>query len=316
MKTEDKKLLFALSIFIVAAVVTIIISSLSENNKPAIFMSGNSSSSSVDLNNSSITFSIDINTATKEQLMEIDGIGEKTAEKIISYRTLNNGYKNMDELLNVEGIGEKTLISLKNYLYVKNPVYNANTENTGKQSSKSTSTRTTEKQSNKTSDSQKYEKQILYPIDINFATYEELTTLKGVGETKANDILVYRSNGYFYTIEDIMKVKGIGESIFNDIKPFIKVDLTRIPPKQDVTSSTTTSSTTTSVTVKNLLNVNTATYEQLMTIPGITKTSVEAIIFHRSQSDCRFNTMEEVEMVLSLSDASQYKKIKQYIIVN
>lgn len=59
-------------------------------------------------------------------------------------------------------------------------------------------------------------------ININTATLEELDTLPGIGEAKAQNIIDYReANGYFTTTEEIMEVSGIGEQIYNDIKDLI-----------------------------------------------------------------------------------------------
>ena len=61
-------------------------------------------------------------------------------------------------------------------------------------------------------------------ININKATKDELTTIKGIGASKAENIIKYREeNGPFKQIEDITKVSGLGESIFNKIKEFITV---------------------------------------------------------------------------------------------
>lgn len=61
-------------------------------------------------------------------------------------------------------------------------------------------------------------------ISINLATKEELMTLPGIGEKKANDIINYReNNGNFAKIEDIMNVSGIGESTFAQIKDYITI---------------------------------------------------------------------------------------------
>ena len=52
-------------------------------------------------------------------------------------------------------------------------------------------------------------------VNINTATVEELKTLKGVGEKKAEAIIEYRKkNGSFQTKEDLMKVRGIGKKLF------------------------------------------------------------------------------------------------------
>lgn len=60
-------------------------------------------------------------------------------------------------------------------------------------------------------------------ISLNSASREELMTLKGIGEAKADAIIEYRKNNLFNTIEDIMKIKGIGQSIFDKIKDNITV---------------------------------------------------------------------------------------------
>ena len=56
---------------------------------------------------------ISINTATKEELMSLSGIGEKKAEDIIQYREKNGGFKSIDELKNVEGIGDSLFDKIK-----------------------------------------------------------------------------------------------------------------------------------------------------------------------------------------------------------
>lgn len=56
-------------------------------------------------------------------------------------------------------------------------------------------------------------------VNINTASLKELITLTGIGESKANAIIEYRTkNGKFKTIDDIKKVSGIGSSLFEKIK--------------------------------------------------------------------------------------------------
>lgn len=61
---------------------------------------------------------IDLNTATAEQLMEVPGIGETIAGRILDYRETVGSFKTVDELLNVSGIGEKTLEKMRPYFYI------------------------------------------------------------------------------------------------------------------------------------------------------------------------------------------------------
>ena len=61
-------------------------------------------------------------------------------------------------------------------------------------------------------------------VDINTATKQELITLPGVGESRAESIISYREkNGGFSRIEDIMKVEGIKDGMFAKMKDKICV---------------------------------------------------------------------------------------------
>jgi len=52
---------------------------------------------------------INLNTATVNELTQLKGVGEKIAEKIISYRKANGTFKSVNELENVKGIGPKII---------------------------------------------------------------------------------------------------------------------------------------------------------------------------------------------------------------
>ncbi len=48
-----------------------------------------------------------LNTATKEELLRISGIGDTFADRIIAYREEHGGFRSVEELKQVDGIGEK-----------------------------------------------------------------------------------------------------------------------------------------------------------------------------------------------------------------
>lgn len=61
-------------------------------------------------------------------------------------------------------------------------------------------------------------------VDLNKASKDELMTIPGIGESKAEAILKFRTeHGPFGCIEDVMKVSGIKEGTFGKIKDKIKV---------------------------------------------------------------------------------------------
>lgn len=62
---------------------------------------------------------VNINTDTREQLMEIKGVGSTIASDIITYRNENGGFTYLEELQKVRGIGKSTFESLKNYVVLR-----------------------------------------------------------------------------------------------------------------------------------------------------------------------------------------------------
>ena len=60
---------------------------------------------------------INLNTATKDELTSLNGIGESTANKIINYRNKNK-FKEIEDIMNVPGIGEAKFNNIKDYICV------------------------------------------------------------------------------------------------------------------------------------------------------------------------------------------------------
>lgn len=61
---------------------------------------------------------INLNTATALELTRLDGVGEVTAERIIAYREENGGFTMVEELLDINGIGEKKFSAIEPYVTV------------------------------------------------------------------------------------------------------------------------------------------------------------------------------------------------------
>ena len=61
---------------------------------------------------------ININTATKEQLDSLPGIGPKTAQKIIDYRKDYGSFENIKDVQNVKGIGPKKYEQIKDLITI------------------------------------------------------------------------------------------------------------------------------------------------------------------------------------------------------
>ncbi len=80
------------------------------------------------------------------------------------------------------------------------------------------------KEENKKEESKDNEEEKDELVSINNGTKEELMTLTGIGESKAEEIIKYREeHGDFKKLEDIMNVSGIGEKAYSKIKDYIKL---------------------------------------------------------------------------------------------
>ena len=61
---------------------------------------------------------VNINNATKEQLLTLSGIGESKALAIIEYRNSTGGFKSIEDIKNVSGIGEALFAKIKDSITV------------------------------------------------------------------------------------------------------------------------------------------------------------------------------------------------------
>ena len=146
---------------------------------------------------------ININTATASQLTALNGIGETKAAAIVEYREQHGDFSSVDDLLNVPGIGEKILEGLRDQVTVGAPSVTSTTAGTTHEIT------------------QEYNSGL---ININTATASQLTTLNGIGETKAAAIVEYRrQHGRFTSVDELLNVRGIGEKTLANIRGQITV---------------------------------------------------------------------------------------------
>lgn len=62
------------------------------------------------------------------------------------------------------------------------------------------------------------------PIDLNTATVEQLKTLKGIGQKKAEAIIAWReANGGFKSVDQLTEVKGIGVKTLEKLRGYLKI---------------------------------------------------------------------------------------------
>ncbi|MDE6659605.1 MAG: helix-hairpin-helix domain-containing protein [Eubacterium sp.] len=77
-----------------------------------------SKTSKVSTTKKAVSFPINLNTCTAEDLMEIDTVGETRANAIIAYREHLGGYTSVEQLKNISGIGDNVFASIAPYVTV------------------------------------------------------------------------------------------------------------------------------------------------------------------------------------------------------
>lgn len=64
---------------------------------------------------------------------------------------------------------------------------------------------------------------VSYPVNLNTATFEELTAIQGIGDQRAA-ILAYREQiGKYTSVEQIKDIRGIGDGLYAKIAPYLTV---------------------------------------------------------------------------------------------
>ncbi|MDP8268407.1 MAG: helix-hairpin-helix domain-containing protein [Candidatus Tenebribacter davisii] len=126
-------------------------------------------------------------------------------------------------------------------------------------------------------DSLNFQQDYQLKYDLQNITKEELITIPGIGEKKANDILQYKEDNGFQSKKELMNIKGIGKKTYEKIEEYF-IDLAF----ED--------STTTNIYTKSkdnydkfIININTADKNELTKIKGIGPSKADKIIALRNK---------------------------------
>lgn len=230
---------------------------------------------------------IELNTATAEELIEIEGIGRSTAEKIVAYAE-KVGFLSVEDLLDIDGIGQKTYEAMRPYVTVS-------VENWKE-------TRASEAMISENEPETTDVYMPSFPIDLNSAALEDLLFINGIGEVTAGKIIEYANTTGFYSVDDLIKIDGIGNKKLEAIRPFVTVIV------QNITES----SSTDVYENQKQIDLNTATIEELTTIDGIGQVTAEKIVDYARTSG--FNTVEDLLNINGIGE-KKLESIRPYVTV-
>ena len=128
---------------------------------------------------------VQLNLATHDELIELNGIGDYYAKKIIEYREKLGGFHSQEQLLELWKFTPEKLAKIKDQLLVSGD---------------------------------------LQKININEVSYEELVKHPYVSSKVANSIVKMRSQRDGYkNLEDVLDSKLIDRELFNKLEPYIKL---------------------------------------------------------------------------------------------
>ena len=146
--------------------------------------------------NQDATHRVDLNRASPKELMQIPGVGQKMADRIVDHRETNGPYEKIEDLDRVPGIGKATMSKLRIWVKV---------DDSKREVERTEPERLTRKPAAKTEMPASSK-----PIDINRATFAEIDKLPGIGPVLAQRMIDERSKKPFANVEDLRRVSGIG----------------------------------------------------------------------------------------------------------
>lgn len=275
-------------------------------------------------------YPMDINKATLGDFMNVDGIGEVIAGRITAYRAEVGVIHDIAELSEIEGIGDELCRLIAEHFYVDEKDYAPFTTATvTKLTTSKPATTTTRKTTKATTTAPK----VVFPIDINKVTKDELMQIGGVGEGLADKITALRiAKGKITDMEQLLEIYGIGQTTYEmlcgylyvDSADYSKASTTAVTTKAATTSAKTAPPKTTTTTSqsevqrqKRKVNINTASAAEIADALLIDSDTAKAIVTLRDKLGGFSNTLEllYLDEIDPKYDTAFYNSIKDHICV-
>jgi competence protein ComEA len=158
------------------------------------------------------THRIDLNRATRAELMQIPGVGPQLADRIVLHREERGAFTAVEELTSVHGIGDSTLNKIRPWIAIHATDAERRLpepERLTRKSPKAGSTLSSIGPGQKT--------------NVNTATLEQLDRLPNIGSVLAGRIIAEREKRPFESVDDLRRVSGIGPKRLDALRGLVTV---------------------------------------------------------------------------------------------
>lgn len=165
-----------------------------------------------------ISYPLDLNAATAEELETLPGVGAILAERIVSYREAVGGFQTLEELQQVNGIGSGIYFQIAPYLFIIGELQTISPES---ELPEATDVAAPELEPETAPESASAS---IPRLDINIATAEDFQKLPNVTQEQAEAIVRLRTQiQYFQNIYELLYADGVTDRLFLSIRNYLYV---------------------------------------------------------------------------------------------
>ena len=173
-----------------------------------------------------VTFPLELNAASAAELEQLPHIGAVLAERITAYRDQIGGFSNREQLLEVEGIGEATLYEIYDLLYLENETFpepEPEPEPAGAPAP-AAEPQPAETAPPATEPPAAAAPAVTFPLDLNQATAAELEQIPEMQPELAEKIVAFRQQiQAFSSVYELLYVDGMTEAYFVQLRDYVQI---------------------------------------------------------------------------------------------
>ena len=171
-----------------------------------------------------VTFPLELNAASAAELEQLPHIGAVLAERITAYRDQIGGFSNREQLLEVEGIGEATLYEIYDLLYLENETFPEPEPEPAGAPAPAAAPQPAETAPPATEPPAAAAPAVTFPLDLNRATAAELEQIPEMQPELAEKIVAFRQQiQAFSSVYELLYVDGMTEAYFVQLRDYVQI---------------------------------------------------------------------------------------------